>query len=135
MSENKGEETPKKDKISPIPLQKEMKDCYLDYAMSVIVGRALPDVRDGMKPVHRRALYSMHTSSSAVLRTPFKRFNGFLGMINSAVSLAVISVRVYLTSLCASVATKVRFSVGFIILHKISDNRIKICINTIHPFL
>ena len=61
MSENKGEETPKKDKISPIPLQKEMKDCYLDYAMSVIVGRALPDVRDGMKPVHRRALYSMHT--------------------------------------------------------------------------
>ena len=61
MSENTGEETPKKDKINPIPLQKEMKDCYLDYAMSVIVGRALPDVRDGMKPVHRRALYSMHT--------------------------------------------------------------------------
>ena len=61
MSENTGEETPKNDKINPIPLQKEMKDCYLDYAMSVIVGRALPDVRDGMKPVHRRALYSMHT--------------------------------------------------------------------------
>ena len=61
MSENKGEETPKKDTINPIALQKEMKDCYLDYAMSVIVGRALPDVRDGMKPVHRRALYAMHT--------------------------------------------------------------------------
>jgi len=39
---------------------KEMEDCYLDYAMSVIVSRALPDVRDGLKPVHRRILYSMH---------------------------------------------------------------------------
>src|SRR3989344_4619755 len=38
---------------------KEMQDCYLDYAMSVIVGRALPDVRDGLKPVHRRILYAM----------------------------------------------------------------------------
>ena len=37
-----------------------MKKCYIDYAMSVIVGRALPDVRDGLKPVHRRILYSMH---------------------------------------------------------------------------
>jgi len=37
----------------------EIKDAYLSYAMSVIVGRALPDVRDGLKPVHRRALYSM----------------------------------------------------------------------------
>ena len=46
--------------IEPILLQKEMKDCYLDYAMSVIIGRALPDARDGMKPVHRRILYAMH---------------------------------------------------------------------------
>ena len=61
MSEKTGDEGQKKDKIDPILLQKEMKDCYLDYAMSVIVGRALPDVRDGMKPVHRRALYAMHT--------------------------------------------------------------------------
>ena len=38
----------------------EMETCYLDYAMSVIVSRALPDVRDGLKPVHRRILYSMH---------------------------------------------------------------------------
>ncbi len=45
----------------PIFIQDEMKNCYLDYAMSVIVGRALPDVRDGLKPVHRRALYAMHT--------------------------------------------------------------------------
>src|ERR1700729_332413 len=41
-------------------LEQEMRSSYLDYAMSVIVGRALPDVRDGLKPVHRRVLYSMH---------------------------------------------------------------------------
>ena len=44
----------------PIDLRKEMKSSYISYAMSVIVGRALPDVRDGLKPVHRRILYSMH---------------------------------------------------------------------------
>ena len=43
-------------------LVKEMKDSYIDYAMSVIVGRALPDVRDGLKPVHRRILYTMYES-------------------------------------------------------------------------
>ncbi len=48
------------DKIIPIDIVKEMKDSYLDYSMSVIVSRALPDVRDGLKPVHRRILYSMH---------------------------------------------------------------------------
>src|SRR4051812_10118787 len=47
-------------RIEPIELEKEMQSSYLDYAMSVIVGRALPDVRDGLKPVHRRVLYSMH---------------------------------------------------------------------------
>ncbi|BCX81563.1 DNA gyrase subunit A [Methylomarinovum caldicuralii] len=46
--------------ILPVSLEEEMKQSYLDYAMSVIVGRALPDVRDGLKPVHRRVLYSMH---------------------------------------------------------------------------
>ena len=46
-------------KVIPIDINKEMKKCYIDYAMSVIVGRALPDVRDGLKPVHRRILYSM----------------------------------------------------------------------------
>jgi DNA gyrase subunit A len=44
----------------PLLIQDEMKSCYLDYAMSVIVGRALPDVRDGLKPVHRRILFAMH---------------------------------------------------------------------------
>lgn len=46
--------------ISPLLIQDEMRNCYLDYAMSVIVGRALPDVRDGFKPVHRRILFAMH---------------------------------------------------------------------------
>ena len=46
--------------ILPVELVREMKKSYIDYAMSVIVGRALPDVRDGLKPVHRRILYTMH---------------------------------------------------------------------------
>jgi DNA gyrase subunit A len=46
--------------ILPVNLEDEMRQSYLDYAMSVIVGRALPDVRDGLKPVHRRVLYTMH---------------------------------------------------------------------------
>jgi len=49
-------------KIIPVRIEEEMKKSYIDYAMSVIVGRALPDVRDGLKPVHRRILYSMHDS-------------------------------------------------------------------------
>src|SRR6202453_3085958 len=48
--------------IEPRGLEEEMRSAYLDYAMSVIVGRALPDVRDGLKPVHRRVLYSMNES-------------------------------------------------------------------------
>ncbi|MBW2970871.1 DNA gyrase subunit A [Candidatus Woesearchaeota archaeon] len=48
------------EKISKRVIEAEMKESYLDYAMSVIVGRALPDVRDGLKPVHRRVLFSMH---------------------------------------------------------------------------
>lgn len=46
-------------KVIPVDIKREMKKCYIDYAMSVIVGRALPDVRDGLKPVHRRILYSL----------------------------------------------------------------------------
>ena len=48
------------DSVSPIGIVEELKRSYLDYAMSVIVSRALPDVRDGLKPVHRRILYAMH---------------------------------------------------------------------------
>ena len=53
-------EQPAKDKIVTKYLEEEMKDSYLSYAMSVIVGRALPDIRDGLKPVQRRILYAMH---------------------------------------------------------------------------
>ncbi|MGQ9684753.1 MAG: DNA gyrase subunit A [Thiobacillaceae bacterium] len=49
--------------ILPVSLEEEMRRSYLDYAMSVIVGRALPDARDGLKPVHRRILYAMHESN------------------------------------------------------------------------
>ena len=52
--ENNGE------RIIPINIEEEMKSKYIDYSMSVIVSRALPDVRDGLKPVHRRILYGMH---------------------------------------------------------------------------
>ncbi|TMH38623.1 MAG: DNA gyrase subunit A, partial [Betaproteobacteria bacterium] len=48
----------------PVSLEEEMRRSYLDYAMSVIVGRALPDVRDGLKPVHRRVLFAMHESNN-----------------------------------------------------------------------
>ena len=48
----------------PVSLEEEMRNSYLDYAMSVIVGRALPDVRDGLKPVHRRVLFAMHESNN-----------------------------------------------------------------------
>ena len=53
----------KSDEITPVSLEQEMRKSYLDYAMSVVVSRALPDLRDGLKPVHRRILYSMHESS------------------------------------------------------------------------
>ncbi|ROP34695.1 DNA gyrase subunit A [Pseudokineococcus lusitanus] len=51
---------PPTDRVEPVDLQMEMQRSYLDYAMSVIVGRALPEVRDGLKPVHRRVLYAMY---------------------------------------------------------------------------
>ena len=53
-------ENPKKDNIKPIAMYDEMSSSYLSYAMSVIVSRALPDVRDGLKPVHRRIIYAMY---------------------------------------------------------------------------
>ena len=52
------------DQIQPVTIESEMRQSYLDYAMSVIVGRALPDVRDGLKPVHRRVLFAMSELSN-----------------------------------------------------------------------
>jgi len=48
------------EQVQQLPIEKEMKKSYMDYSMSVIVGRALPDVRDGLKPVHRRILYALN---------------------------------------------------------------------------
>ena len=62
----------------PVSLEDEMKKSYLDYAMSVIVGRALPDVRDGLKPVHRRVLYAMHELSNNYNR-PYKKSARIVG--------------------------------------------------------
>ena len=49
----------------PVTIEDEMRRSYMDYAMSVIIGRALPDVRDGLKPAHRRVLYGMRTMGLA----------------------------------------------------------------------
>lgn len=62
MTDNTASEAPD-ESISNITIEEEMKNSYLDYAMSVIVSRALPDVRDGLKPVHRRILYSMYENN------------------------------------------------------------------------
>jgi DNA gyrase subunit A len=59
---------PTVDRIENVDLQVEMARSYLDYAMSVIVGRALPDIRDGLKPVHRRVLYSMYDAGYRPVR-------------------------------------------------------------------
>ncbi|MCK4255585.1 DNA gyrase subunit A, partial [candidate division WOR-3 bacterium] len=58
------------EKITPVAIEDEMKRSYIDYAMSVIVSRALPDIRDGLKPVHRRILFAM----SGLGLTPDKHF-------------------------------------------------------------
>jgi len=63
-------------------LEEEMRSSYLDYAMSVIVGRALPDVRDGLKPVHRRVLYAMHESGLGPSR-PYKKSAATVGEVMS----------------------------------------------------
>ena len=56
--------------IDPINFDDEMKSAYLDYAMSVIIGRALPDIRDCIKPVHRRVLFAMHETGN-VFNKPY----------------------------------------------------------------
>ena len=53
-------ETNETNRIIPVNIEEQMKTSYIDYSMSVIVGRALPDVRDGLKPVHRRILHAMN---------------------------------------------------------------------------
>jgi DNA gyrase subunit A len=65
-------ENQENDKIIRIDIDEQMKSAYIDYSMSVIVSRALPDVRDGLKPVHRRVLYGMLDLGLAKNR-PYKK--------------------------------------------------------------
>jgi len=67
-------------KVIPVNLEHEMKDCYIDYAMSVIVSRALPDVRDGLKPVHRRILYAMQEAGMGSNK-PYKKSARIVGEV------------------------------------------------------
>ena len=64
---SEGDKTLIDNSVSQVSLESEMKSAYLDYAMSVIVSRAIPDLRDGLKPVHRRILYSMHETNNTCL--------------------------------------------------------------------
>ena len=64
--------------IIPRVIEQEMKEAYVNYAMSVIVGRALPDVRDGLKPVHRRILYAMY-DIGMLHNKPFKKCARIVG--------------------------------------------------------
>jgi DNA gyrase subunit A len=68
------------DTIELINIEDEMRSSYLDYAMSVIIGRALPDVRDGLKPVHRRILYAMHGQNN-VFNRPRKKSAAIVGEV------------------------------------------------------
>jgi DNA gyrase subunit A len=65
--------------LSEISIEREMKKSYLDYAMSVIIGRALPDVRDGLKPVHRRVMFAMHELKNDYNK-PYKKSARVVGM-------------------------------------------------------
>ncbi len=67
-------------KIVPVNIREQMKQCYIDYAMSVIIGRALPDVRDGLKPVHRRILFAMNELGMAPDK-PFKKCARIVGEV------------------------------------------------------
>src|SRR3989344_1248792 len=78
--------------VKPREIVSEMKDSYIDYAMSVIVARALPDVRDGLKPVHRRILYAMHEdglTSGAKLRKSATVVGSVLGRYHPHGDMAV----------------------------------------------
>ena len=78
MTEENTPMQPSEDGVSSINIVDEMKTSYLDYAMSVIVSRALPDVRDGLKPVHRRILYSAFESGYVAGR-PYRKSARIVG--------------------------------------------------------
>ena len=72
------------DRIIKINIEEEMKSSYIDYSMSVIVSRALPDVRDGFKPVHRRILYGMMELGNTSDK-PYKKSARIVGVLQKAV--------------------------------------------------
>lgn len=85
MDQNNGElpeQFPQEEnnKIIPINIEEQMKTAYIDYSMSVIVGRALPDVRDGLKPVHRRVLFAMHELGNT-FNKPYKKCARIVGEV------------------------------------------------------
>ena len=75
--------------LLPVSLEAEMKRAYLDYAMSVIVGRALPDVRDGLKPVHRRVLFAMQQMGNVYSR-PTKKSARVVGDVIGTTRMATV---------------------------------------------
>jgi DNA gyrase subunit A len=81
MEENLGsQETQDSNRIIPVNIEEQMKTAYIDYSMSVIVGRALPDVRDGLKPVHRRILFAMNELGLHYNR-PYKKSARIVGEV------------------------------------------------------
>ena len=81
MEENFGpQETSDINRIIPVNIEEQMKTAYIDYSMSVIVGRALPDIRDGLKPVHRRILYAMNELGLRSNR-PYKKSARLVGEV------------------------------------------------------
>lgn len=81
MEENNlPEQTNDNDRVIQVPIEEQMKTAYIDYSMSVIVGRALPDVRDGFKPVHRRVLYSMNELGNGSSK-PYKKSARIVGEV------------------------------------------------------
>src|SRR6187431_534045 len=80
MEENLPLETSDINRIIPVNIEEQMKTAYIDYSMSVIVGRALPDVRDGLKPVHRRILHAMNDMGMYHNR-PFKKSARIVGEV------------------------------------------------------
>ncbi|MCX8070566.1 MAG: hypothetical protein N2738_08705, partial [Thermodesulfovibrionales bacterium] len=76
------------DNYSTVSLEKEMKESYLDYAMSVIIGRALPEVKDGLKPVQRRILYAMFREGLL----SDKKYSKCAGVVGEVLKLSLIHI-------------------------------------------
>ena len=68
------------ERIKPLDIEDELRSSYLSYAMSVIIGRALPDIRDGLKPVHRRILYAM-SEMGLNFNRPYRKCAGIVGEV------------------------------------------------------